>query len=164
MDVLAWFWSETQREVPDISYVWACKSRGCCERNAWCSGQVSNSSQTDAFSWNGRAQCEQIYNAQDKPGQERGRLSTIGQVPNQLPSSHMSQQFSERYGSEWIQCWGIMPKPLLLLQEEFMQVKRPLWNWGITWSWRVDSATLCSESMVVTCANIAMLCHKQGCS
>ena len=44
-------WS--QSEVSDISYVWACKSRGCCKRNAWCSGQVIYSSQTDPFSWNG---------------------------------------------------------------------------------------------------------------
>ena len=39
MDVLVPFWSDTQwsrSEVPDISYVWPCKSRGCCERNAWC--------------------------------------------------------------------------------------------------------------------------------
>ena len=43
-------------------------------------------------------------NAQDKPGQERERLSTIGQDPTQLPNSHMSQQFSERCGSVWIQC------------------------------------------------------------
>ena len=28
----------------------------------------------------------------------------------------MSQQFSESYGSVWIQCWGIMPKPLLPLR------------------------------------------------
>ena len=155
-------WS--QSEVPDISYVWTCKSRGCCERNAWCSGQVCYSCQTDAFSWNGWAQCEQIYNAQDKPGLDRERLSTIGQVPTQLPNSHMSQQFWERYGSVLVQCWGIIPKPLLLLQEEFMQMKRPLWNWSITWSWRADSAMSWSESMVVTCSNIAVLSHNQVCS
>ena len=79
-----------QSEVPDSSYVWVCKTRGCCERNAWCSGQVSFSSQTNAFSWNGWAQCKQIYNVQDKPGQERERLSTIGQVSTRLPNSHMS--------------------------------------------------------------------------
>ena len=45
-----------------------------------------------------------IYNAYDKPGPERHILSTIGQVPPQLSDSHMSQQFSERYGSVWIQC------------------------------------------------------------
>ena len=54
--------------------------------------------------WNGWAQCEKIYNAQNKPGQERERLSTIGQLLTQLPDSHMSQQFLERYGSEWIHC------------------------------------------------------------
>ena len=59
-------WS--QSEVSDASFVWAYKSRGCCERNAWCSWQVGHSSQTNAFSWNGWAQCKQIYNAQDKPG------------------------------------------------------------------------------------------------
>ena len=28
--------NEVQSEVPDICYVGTCKSRGCCERNAWC--------------------------------------------------------------------------------------------------------------------------------
>ena len=135
MDVLIWFWSKTHNEVRVkylTWYVWACKSRRCCERNAWCCWQVTCSSHSDAFSWNVLVQCEQIYNEQDKPGQERERLSTIGEVSNQLPNLHMPQWFSERYGSVWIQCSGIMPKPLLLLQEEFMQMKRSLWNWGIT--------------------------------
>ena len=39
-----------------------------------------------------------------KPGpRKRKGLSTIGQVPTQLPDSCMSKQFSERYGSVWIQ-------------------------------------------------------------
>ena len=46
--------------------------------------------------------------------------------PSSCLISHMSQQFSERYGSVWIQCQGIMPNPLLLLGQEFLQMKIPL--------------------------------------
>ena len=84
MDVLVWFWSETHNEVrvKSLTSVMFGDARaedvvkeilGVLDRLAINKGKH----QTDAFSWNGWAQCEQIYNAQDKPGQERERLWTI---------------------------------------------------------------------------------------
>ena len=61
--------------------------------------KLAYSFQSDVFSWNGWAQCEQIFNAQDKPGQERERLSTICQVPTQLPDLHVTTVFRKVWTS-----------------------------------------------------------------
>ena len=52
------------------------------------SWKVSYSSDTDAFSWNGWAQCIQIYNVQDKPGQKKRK------VINHWSSAHPGAQFT----------------------------------------------------------------------
>ena len=108
----------------------------------------------------------------DGPNVNKSVMHKINQVKkrkliNHWLSAHPAAQFTyvtTVFRKVWIQYWGIMPKLLLILQEKFVQTKRPLWNWGIPWSWRGGSAMSCSELMVVICSSIAMLCHNQGCS
>ena len=108
-----------QSEVPNISYVWACKEGGCCKRNGWCFYTLAIPLRL------------MLSLGMDEPNVNKYIMHKINEVKKEKGNQplvkylsscpiHMSQEFSERYGSVWIQCWGIMPKPLLLLQEEFM--------------------------------------------
>ena len=78
-------WSENQ--VLDINYVLSCKSTRYGDKGTQGFRAINHSSQTDAFSWNGRTKCEQVYTEQIKLDKNEERLSTASLVPSKLSDS-----------------------------------------------------------------------------
>ena len=167
MDVLVWFWSETHSEVR-VKY------------------------QTSVMFGNARAEDVvkeilgvleklaiphrlMLFLGMDGPNVNKCIMHKINQVKKEkgyqplvkCPPSHPINIYHNSFQKGMAQ-YGYSAEELCLNLYNFFKRSsyrwKDLWNWGITCSWRADSTTSCSESMVVTCSNIPMPCHNQGCS
>ena len=140
---------------------WACKSRGCCERNANVLDKLAIPVRLMlSLGMDGPNVNKSIMHKINQVKKEKGYQPSV-KCPPSCPIHICHNSFQKGMAQ-----YGYSAEELCLILYYFFKSscrwKKLLWNWGITWYWRADSAMSCSELMVVTCSSIAMPCHNEG--